>query len=264
MARATFYYEIKDRAYKYEQIEKDIRRVYNQNEGIYGYRRVYIDLKKKGIGICENTVCRLMHDMGLKAKSTKKSPRYNSFKGRVGRIADNVIKRDFDADAPNKKWFTDVSQMVVGGQKCYLSPLMDSWNGEIISYALTDRPTFAMIQSMLRGAFHKCPNTNGIILHSDQGWHYQIPRYQLIMKKHHIVQSMSRKGNCLDNSMMENFFALMKKELLYVNEFDSMDEFKDRLRKYIHYYNHKRIKLRLGMSPIEYRKMYEQNNNINN
>lgn len=131
------------------------------------------------------------------------------------------------------------------------------YNGEIITYTLSRSPNLKMVTDMLRKAFRKYDNLDGLTMHSDQGWHYQHTMYQKILKDNSVVQSMSRKGNCLDNSMMENFFGLMKNELLYVNDFDSIECFQAELKKYILWYNTKRIKLRLkGMSPAQYRAHY--------
>ena len=196
-----------------------------------------------------------MVEMGLYARKPKL--RYHSYKGEVGKIAPNILKRKFEADAPNRKWTTDVSQVDICGKKCYISPILDMWNGEIISYVISDRPDLKMVVDMLQKAFRKHPQTNGLIMHSDQGWQYQHTRYQYLLREHGITQSMSRKGNCLDNAVMENFFSLMKNELLYPNEWNSIDDFKAALREYIRYYNNERIKLKLKMSPVQYRTHFQ-------
>ena len=193
----------------------------------------------------------LMKGMGLKGVRKKRA--YHSYKGEVGRVAPNVLQRDFTASAPMMKWATDVSQITIGNCKCYLSPILDLFNGEVVSYTISDSPNLKMVIDMLRKAFRRKKNLNGLLLHSDQGWHYQHIHYQHMLKQRGIVQSMSRKGNCLDNSVMENFFGLMKNELLYVNHFDNIDDFKSQLADYIDYYNNKRIKLKLKMSPVQYR-----------
>jgi putative transposase len=180
-----------------------------------------------------------MAQMCLRAKRKKRH--YHSYKGEVGKIAPNVIARDFDVDKPNKKWTTDVTQINIGDSKMYLSPILDMYNGEIISYSISRSPNLRMVTEMLKSAFRKNNELKGVILHSDQGWHYQHSKYQKMLKDKEIIQSMSRKGNCLDNAMMENFFGLMKNELLYVNNFDSIEVFEKELRKYIWWYNNKRI-----------------------
>ena len=174
-----------------------------------------------------------MHGPGRRGNTHKPQDSAHSYKGEVGRVAPNVLQRDFTASAPMMKWATDVSQITIGNCKCYLSPILDLFNGEVVSYTISDSPNLKMVIDMLRKAFRRKKNLNGLLLHSDQGWHYQHIHYQHMLKQRGIVQSMSRKGNCLDNSVMENFFGLMKNELLYVNHFDSMDDFKRQLADYI-------------------------------
>ena len=255
MARATYYYNIRSREDKYAQIRKDIVRIFNKNKGRYGYRRVYQQLRAEGIVVNHKTVAKLMVEMGLYARKPKL--RYRSYIGEIGHVAPNVLQRDFATDAPNRKWTTDVSQVDIHGKKCYISPILDMWNGEIISYVISDRPDLKMVVDMLQKAFRKHPQTSGLIMHSDQGWHYQHTRYQYLLKEHGITQSMSRKGNCLDNSVMENFFGLMKNELLYNNRWENINDFKAALKEYIRYYNNERIKLKLKMSPVQYRTHFQ-------
>ena len=187
-------------------------------------------------------------------RNVRKQCRYRSYKGEVGKTAPNIVNRDFSTTGPNQKWTTDVTQINIGERKCYLSPILDMYNGEIISYAISDHPDLKMVLDMLNRAYAKSHEWKRLILHSDQGWHYQHVIYQKSLKDHRITQSMSRKGNCLDNAMMENIFGIMKSELLYPNTFRDMDHFKHELKNYIEYYNNDRIKLRLkGMSPVQYR-----------
>lgn len=179
--------------------------------------------------------------------------KYKSYKGTIGKIAPNIINRDFHADAPNQKWTTDVTEFKLFNKKLYLSPILDMYNSEIISYNISTRPNLSMVMDMLDKAFIKIPDNTNIIMHSDQGWHYQHNLYQRRLKEKGIIQSMSRKSTCLDNSIMENFFGLLKSELLYLKKFESIDEFKIELEKYIYWYNNNRIKLKLKMSPVEYK-----------
>ncbi len=196
-----------------------------------------------------------MKQMGLQPKHRKRH--YNSYKGEVGKVAPNILERDFKANKPDQKWTTDVTQINIKEHKIYLSPILDMFNGEIISYTISHSPNLKMVVTMLNKAFSKHKNLTGLLMHSDQGWHYQHARYQKMLLDHNIKQNMSRKGNCLDNAMMENFFGLMKNELLYVNDYESIEDFEKDLRKYILWYNNKRIKLRLkGMSPVQYRAHY--------
>jgi len=222
----------------------------------YGYRRVYQQLRNEGYTINHKTVQRLMQEMNLKSKVRK--VRYLSYRGEVGKTAPNILNRDFKAVRPNQKWATDVTEFKVADRKAYLSPIMDMFNGEIVAYTISDRPDLKMVMDMMSTAKRKVKSTNGVILHSDQGWHYQHMKYQQRLKRYGIIQSMSRKGNCLDNAVMENFFGIMKSELLYLQQFSDMEVFKCELRKYINYYNNERIKLKLnGKSPVQYRTLYQ-------
>jgi len=165
-----------------------------------------------------------------------------------------LLKRNFKADNPNQKWVTDVTEFALLGKKLYLSPILDLYNGEIISYNLSERPTFHQTIDMLEKAFEKIPNNTYLILHSDQGWQYQMHRYHSLLEQKGIIQSMSRKGNCLDNAVIENFFGLLKTELFYLQKFDTITQFIEELEAYMYYYNNKRIKNKLkGLSPVQYR-----------
>ena len=257
MARSTYYYNIAhlESTDKYQAVRKRISEIFAQHNKRYGYRRVYIQLRNEGYAINHKTVQKLMQEMQL--KSAVRRVRYRSYKGDVGRVATNILERDFTAQAPNRKWATDVTEFKIGDKKAYLSPILDMYNGEIISYTISDSPDLRMVMNMVNSAIRKVKPQEGLVLHSDQGWHYQHTQYQLALKRNGIVQSMSRKGNCLDNAMMENFFGIMKSELLYLQEFKDMDNFKQELKRYIHYYNNDRIKLRLkGKSPVQYRTLY--------
>lgn len=190
----------------------------------------------------------------LHLKCMVRIKKYRSYMGEVGKIAPNILKRDFNTTEPNQKWTTDITEFTLFGTKLHLSPILDMYNGEIIGYEISDRPVLGQVLRMLDNAFAKIPDNTNLIFHSDQGWQYQHKTYQKRLKDKGIRQSMSRKGNCLDNSIMENFFGLLKSELLYLREFDSMEEFRVELERYIDYYNNKRIKAKLkGLSPVQYR-----------
>lgn len=193
-----------------------------------------------------------MKELGLKCLVRMK--KYRSYKGKIGKVAPNILNRNFKATKPNQKWVTDVTEFHLHGEKLYLSPILDLFNGEIIAYNIESRPVYPLVSKMLDQAFMRLESKDSPVLHSDQGWHYQMKQYSHDLKRHNIIQSMSRKGNCLDNAVIENFFGLLKSELLYLKKFDSMEHFKKELEDYIHYYNHRRIKVKLkGMSPVDYR-----------
>jgi len=260
MAKSTFYYNLSQLGQTdgYDDLRQRIRDIYSRHHSRYGYRRITAQLHNDGIEVNHKTVQKLMQQLGLKAKRRKQH--YHSYKGEVGKVAPNILKRDFAASRPNQKWTTDITQVNIHNQKLYLSPILDMYNGEIISYSISNNPDLKTVITMLNKAFRKVKDTSGMIMHSDQGWHYQHIKYQQMLKDHGITQSMSRKGNCLDNSVMENFFGLMKTELLYLHDWSSVDEFEKELESYIHYYNHDRIKLRLkGKSPVQYRTLNQIN-----
>jgi putative transposase len=260
MARSSFYYHRKQITLpdKYQEIKALIRAIYQRNKGRYGYRRITDELQNKGIIINHKTVLRLMKTLGL--KSVIRVKKYRSYKGQQGKIAPNILERNFKAEAPNQKWATDITEFNVSGNKLYLSPIIDLYNQEIISYELTERPVFNQVLMMLKKAFKKIPNNTNLMLHSDQGWQYQMKQYQYLLKEKGITQSMSRKGNCLDNAIIENFFGILKSELFYLKKYNSISQLKQEIKEYIIYYNNERIKSNLNkMSPIQYRAHYYQN-----
>jgi transposase InsO family protein len=260
MARSSFYYYQKQSKLpdKYKTIKELIKSIYQKHRGRYGYRRITDELENKGIVINHKTVLRLMKLLGL--KSVIRIKKYKSYKGEQGKIAPNILERNFKATAPNQKWATDITEFNVSGKKLYLSPIIDLFNQEIISYELTERPVFNQVVMMLKKAFKKIPNNTNLTLHSDQGWQYQMKQYQYLLKEKGIIQSMSRKGNCLDNAIIENFFGTLKSELFYIKKFRTIEELKNEIKQYINYYNNERIKSNLNkMSPIKYRAHYYQN-----
>ncbi|SCY07636.1 Transposase InsO and inactivated derivatives [Lysinibacillus sp. TC-37] len=184
--------------------------------------------------------------------------KYKSYKGTVGKIAPNILDRNFTAKAPNEKWVTDITEFKLIGEKLYLSPVLDLFNGEIITYTIGSRPTYSLVSEMVEKALERLPEEHQLLMHSDQGWHFQMKQYRHALQSRGIVQSMSRKGNCYDNSVMENFFGIMKSEFLYLKEFKSVEHFKKELENYINYYNTKRMKAKLKMSPVQYRTHFTQ------
>ena len=225
-------------------------------QAIYGYRRIRDGLANRGRKVNHKKVQRIMKELGLKCVVRMK--KYKSYKGKVGKIAPNILDRNFTAEAPNEKWVTDITEFKLLGEKLYLSPVLDLFNGEIITYTIGSRPTFSLVSEMLEKAIDRLPEEHQLLIHSDQGWHYQMKQYRQALKSRGIVQSMSRKGNCYDNCVMENFFGIMKSEFLYLKEFESIEQFKFELENYINYYNTKRMKAKLKMSPVQYRTHFTQ------
>lgn len=245
MPRSTFYYYLKrmKQPDKYTDLKSTITEIYHQNKGRYGYRRITLELRNQGYKFNHKTVQKLMKQLGLKCEI--RARKYRSYKGQIGKVDPNKLQRDFKADRPNEKWVTDVTEFRVGEEKVYLSPILDLYNGEIISYNLSRRPTFSQTIDMLNKAFAKIPDNTQLILHSDQGWQYQMKQYQHCLEEKGIIQSMSRKGNCLDNSVMENFFGLLKTEMFYGHKFSSIEHLISEINEYIDYYNNRRIKCKL-------------------
>ena len=254
LPRSTFYYHSKrqNKEDKYARAKAEIAIIYHENKGRYGYRRVTDELRNRGILLNHKTVQRLMKELGLICRVRMK--KYRSYKGEQGKIAANELNREFRAEKPNQKWVTDVTEFRLFGQKLYLSPILDLCSGDIVTYTSSDSPNLLMVTTMLEQAFQKIPDNTGLLLHSDQGWHYQHKQYRKMLEEKGVKQSMSRKGNCYDNSVMENFFGHLKSELLYLQEFDSVEHFKAELIDYIDYYNNRRIKARLkGLPPALHR-----------
>ena len=254
VTRSTFYYQLNrmKETDKYKEIKEEITAIYHENKGRYGYRRITMELHNRGYNINHKTVSKLMKELGLQC--FVRIQKYKSYKGEVGKICNNLLNREFEAKKPNEKWVTDVTEFKVDKAKIYLSPIVDLFNGEVISFNLSRHPVFNQVLDMVEDATRKIKETKGIILHSDQGWQYQMKQYQHLLKEKGIRQSMSRKGNCLDNSLAENFFGLLKSELFYMKEYKTIEELETDIIEYIDYYNNKRIKGKLkGMSPVQYR-----------
>lgn len=254
LPRSTYYYYLKQsKTDKYFVEKAEIQELFEANKQRYGYRRITALLQQKGIVINHKTVLKLMKSLDLRGKQ-RKNDKYHSYKGEVGKIAENLLNRDFEASKPFEKLTTDVTQFNVCDDKVYLSPVMDLYNREIVSYSISLSPNLEQIREMLQGLTDRLPSDATPIFHSDQGWQYQHAEYQRYLREHNIIQSMSRKGNCMDNGAMENFFGRLKVEMFYGEKFSSVEDFIDKLHSYIYYYNNERISLKLkGMSPVQYR-----------
>lgn len=254
LARSTFFYQQAALAAvdKYASIKTIIKTIYAAHDGNYGYRRMTDALHKLGEQINHKTVLRLMGELGM--NSLVKIKKYKSYKGEVGRVAPNLLNRRFKAKRTHQKLLTDVTEFKVAGKKLFLSPVLDLFSGEIIAYETARRPVYEMVDEMLTKVLAKLKTGDKPMLHSDQGWHYQMESYRQRLKDNQIKQSMSRKGNCNDNAPMESFFGILKSEFFHRKKFSSLEELEEGLAKYIHYYNHDRIKLKLGgLSPVQFR-----------
>ncbi|MFQ9380526.1 MAG: IS3 family transposase [Escherichia coli] len=259
LARSTLYYQLslqkaKD---KYADVKQLIASIFHEHRGCYGYRRIHCELQKRGLKFSGKTVRKLMQQLGL--KSPVRLKKYRSYRGNMGLAAENILQRQFKAEAPCEKWVTDITEFRAGGQKLYLSPILDLFNGEIVAWETACRPTEELVKRMLNKGLESLAEGEKPLLHSDQGWHYRIKSYQSALADKGLVQSMSRKGNCLDNAVMENFFGHLKEEIYYRRDYRSVEELENAVNEYITYWNQKRIKLSLGgLSPVEYRTEYQK------
>ena len=270
LKRSTYYYvyshmdEDKD-----AQLKQLISDIFNENKGRYGYRRIDLELRNRGYTVNHKKIKRIMKQIGLFGITPK--ARYKSYKGDMNGTVKNLLihkevdeenhktryVRDFNTSKPNEKWSTDVSEFHIAAGKLYLSPILDMYNDEIIAYDVSVSPDFCQQKRLLDRAFSKFEDLSGLIFHSDQGWQYQMQPWHKALKDKGIIQSMSRKGNCLDNAPIENFFGKLKNEMFYGHEyeFNTLDQLKEAIEEYIEYYNTKRIKVKLkGLTPCEARK----------
>jgi putative transposase len=254
LPRSTFFYQksLLVAVDKYAAVKKTIKALYIANDGIYGYRVMTLALRNLGETLNHKTVRRLMCELGM--NSQVKPKKYKSYKGEVGRTAPNILNRKFKAKRALHKLVTDVTEFKVAGKKLFLSPVMDLYNGEILAWEIATRPVYEMVDKMLMKVLAILKPGDKAMLHSDQGWQYQMEAYRQKLKDSNVKQSMSRKGNCHDNAPMESFFGLLKSEYFHRKKFSSLEELEAGLAKYIHYYNYDRIKVRLdGLSPVQFR-----------
>ena len=254
LSRSTYYYQLKAMTVtdRLAPLKASIQSIQDAHKGRYGYRRMTAAVRNGGCLVNTKTVRRLMAELDLKC--TVRPKKYRSYRGQMGEASPNTLARQFEAEQPNCKWATDVTEFKVAGEKLYLSPIMDLYNGEIVAYQTSTRPRYALVGDMLEKALKRLQPGDKPMLHSDQGWHYRYPSYRKRLEKAGLEQSMSRKGNCLDNAKMESFFGTLKSEYYYRERFDSVAQLQAGLDDYIRYYNHERIKMKLGgMSPVAYR-----------
>ena len=274
LSKSTYSYYHSDKHIQADKRRKDederllsiIKPIFEHHKSRYGYRRIILALKDKLAGINHKRIQRIMSSNNLLGKQPKN--KYHSYKGDNGEYKENLLLhkevdedkhktkyvRDFSTTKPNEKWTTDVSEFKAPGGKLYLSPIMDMYDGSIISYDISTHPDFNQTKRMIDKAFEDNPSLEGLIFHSDQGWQYQMKPYQQWLKEKGILQSFSRKGNCMDNSLMENFFGIMKNEMYYSYEYKSLEELRKAMEEYITYYNTERINIkRKGLSPLQFR-----------
>ncbi len=269
LKKSTYYYTLNTmKNDKDSDLKQEILAIFQENKSRYGYRRVTLELKNRGIKVNHKKVKRLMKMLSLYGLTPK--AKYKSYKGDMNGTCKNLLLdkevdeenhktkyvRNFFTTSINQKWTTDVSEFAIAAGKLYLSPILDMYNDEIISFDISTSANYAQIKRMLDGAFQKFDDLTGLIYHSDQGWQYQMQAYHKALADRGIKQSMSRKGNCMDNGIMEQFFGKMKNEMFYGHEqeFKTLDQLKQAMTEYIDYYNNQRISEKLkGLTPCQAR-----------
>ena len=240
---------------RHADLRIQIRRLFEENNECYGYRRINCLLHRKGIAVSEKVVRRLMKEEGFAIAFVRKK-RYSSYKGEISPEVPNLLNRDFHADSPGQKLLTDITEFSIPAGKVYLSPLVDCYDGMVISWSIGTSPNAELANSMLRNGIAKLEDCNETIIHSDRGCHYRWPEWIDIMDKAGLTRSMSKKGCSPDNSACEGFFGRLKNEMFYGKDWKgiSIQDFILRVDAYIHWYNEKRIKMSLGgLSPLEFR-----------
>lgn len=262
MSKSTYEYNRKrletPESQENQRIREEIKAIWLRSGKRYGYRKIAIVLRSEyGETVNHKKVLRIMNEEGIRAVLCGHEKKYSSYRGGVGKTAPNIIRRDFHAFASLQKAGTDVTEMKFGFGKVYFSPIIDFYNDEILAYSISLSPNMKMIDDMLSMLYERFPHTYNMVLHSDQGWQYQMKSYQDSLKSHGIIQSMSRKGNCLDNSKTENLFSKMKKEMYYGHEKDFHDfaEVQKAIAEYVRWYNEERVVTRLAGAPVSHRSL---------
>lgn len=241
-------------------LKDKILNIYNSSNKVYGYRRIKIGLfRAYGLIVNHKKIIRLMKSLNIKSIIRRKRFKYYNPKNiDIGKIENNLLNRDFNCNAPNQKWVTDITYLKYdnGRKRMYLSAIEDLYNREIIAYKISNTLDMSFVEQTLGEAFKKVKHNefNNLIIHSDQGVHYKSNIYKSTLKKYGINQSMSRKGNCYDNACIESFFGNLKTELIYHNSYSCKEELIESINKYIYWYNNYRFQSRLNnMTPVEYR-----------
>jgi putative transposase len=236
-----------------EEILEEIKGLYEKVDGIYGYRRMTMNLSRTlSKPINHKRVYRLMKITGIQSVIRRKNKKYKP--STPQHVAENILNRDFKAEKSNEKWLTDVTEMKYGtSQKAYLSAILDLHDGSIVSYVLGTSNNNPLVFKTLDLALEANQGATPLI-HSDRGFQYTSPAFKRKIEKAKMVQSMSRVGRCIDNGPMEAFWGTLKCEKYYLNRYSTFEELKKDIEEYIHFYNHERLQKRLnGLSPLEYR-----------
>jgi len=254
LARSTFYYHQARlaRPAPHAALDDAIRASFTRAKGRYGHRRVHRDLRTTGWRVAKKTVLARMRHLGLTCQ-VRRRKRWTSARGSAGTTAPNVLNRDFTATAPNQKWVSDVTELRIGEEKRYLAPVMDLFDRQIIAYTLGGAPNLELATSALQAALATRPPGAEPLVHTDQGFQYQHRAWHALLADAGATPSMSRKGNCYDNAVIESFFGHLKAEVL-LEPLPTIDALEEAVHAYLHWYNHERTSAPLnGLSPVQYR-----------
>lgn len=253
LARSTYFYHQArlTRPSPYVALDAEILAVSMRAKDRYGHRRIHRALCAAGWGVARKTVLKRMQVLGVRCQVRR--TRFTTYRGADGAIAPNVLNRDFTATAPNQKWVTDVTEFRIGDDKLYVAPVMDLYDRQIIACSVARSAGLSLATNALRQAITTLASTDRPLVHSDQGFHDQHHTWTQLLASVGATPSMSRKGNCLDNAVIENFFGHLKAELL-LERFPSINALEQAIPAYVHWYNHERTSERLkGLSPVHYR-----------
>jgi transposase InsO family protein len=257
MPKSSYFYQVGAQAApdKYAELREEVHRGFEDSDGAYGYRRIWGGLRGAGIYVSEKVVRKIMNEEGL-AVFSKKRRKYNSYKGDITPAVEDLVKRDFHADEPNELWLTDLTESHIPAGKVYLSPMLDCFDGKLVSWTIGTSPNAELTNTMLDLAIETLGEGEHPVVHSDQGCHYRWPGWIDRMGSAELIRSMSKKGCSPDNSACEGLFGRIKNEMFYYRSWKGVgiEEFIERLNNYLHWYNEKRIKKSLGyLSPVKYR-----------
>lgn len=257
LSRSSYYYQMwaLNCESKYEELKEHIVELFVMNNSCFGYRRIHSLLAQEGRKVSEKVVRTLMEEAGL-VVHTKRKRKYSSYQGEITPAPENLLKRNFHADTPNEKWLTDITKLHIPAGKTYLSPIVDCFDGMLVSWPVSTRPDADMVNTMLDLATGTLTEGKLPIIHSDRGCHYRWPGWLERAEKSGLIRSMSKKGCSPDHSACEGLFGRIKNEMFYNRSWHgvSLDSFMETLDNYPQWYNNKRIKMSLGgMSPVQYR-----------
>ncbi len=258
MSKSSYFYQRKAQSTpdKYKTLRNEIQEIFAKNKGRYGYRRVHAAIKSAGVTISEKVVRRIMREEQLTVPY-KKRRKYSSYQGEVSPAVDNLVARDFHAAKPNTKWLTDLTEFRIPAGKVYLSPIVDCFDGLVVSWAIGTSPDANLVNTMLKNAIDHLAEGETPIVHTDRGAHYRWPGWISLMENAGLTRSMSKKGCSPDNAACEGFFGRVKNELFYNRSWKdtTIKEFIEELDTYLRWYNEERIKLSVGsFSPLAYRR----------